>query len=111
MLGHTTRNRFSDSNIFVKNLAQGFDGIATQQRPQALTMLKPVSTNTLILAGKNEKMKKLELFEDIFHTFLKCKRKGRTQLKLLTFMHIYNRKHYKRSKTYVYRTEKLLRTC
>ena len=31
-------------------------------------MLKPVSTNTLIFDGKNEK---LELFEDLFHTMLK----------------------------------------
>ena len=31
-------------------------------------MLKPVSTNTLIFDGKNEKF---ELFEDIFHTMLK----------------------------------------
>ena len=31
-------------------------------------MLKPVSTNTLIFGGKNEKF---ELFEDLFHTMLK----------------------------------------
>ena len=31
-------------------------------------MLKPVSTNTLIIDGKNEKF---ELFEDLFHTMLK----------------------------------------
>ena len=31
-------------------------------------MLKPVSTNTLIFDGKNEKF---ELFEDLFHTLLR----------------------------------------
>ena len=31
-------------------------------------MLKPVSTNTLIFDGKNEK---IEIFEDLFHTMLK----------------------------------------
>ena len=39
-----------------------------KQRPQAATMLKPVSTKTLIFDGKNEKV---ELFEDLFHTVLK----------------------------------------
>ena len=43
-------------------------GIATQQRPQTATMLKPISRNTLISIGKNEK---LELFEDLLHTMLK----------------------------------------
>ena len=38
------------------------------QRPQAPTMLKPVSTNTLMFDGKNEKF---ELFENLFHTMLK----------------------------------------
>ena len=38
------------------------------QPPQAAKMLKPVSTNTLIFDGKNQKF---ELFEDLFHTMLK----------------------------------------
>ena len=42
--------------------------IATQQRPQAATMLTPVSTNRLMFDGKNEKF---ELFEHLFHTMLK----------------------------------------
>ena len=62
------RNQNSDPNNSINRLADAIVGIATQQRPQAATMLKPVSTNTLIFDGKNEKF---ELFEDLFHTLLK----------------------------------------
>ena len=64
----TPRNQNSDANNSINRLADAIAGIATQQRPQAATMLKPVSTNTLIFDGKNEKS---ELFEDLFHTMLK----------------------------------------
>ena len=64
----TPRNQNSDANNSINRLADAIAGIATQQRPQAATMLKPVSTNTLIFDGKNEKF---ELFEDLFHTMLK----------------------------------------
>ena len=64
----TPRNQNSDANISINRLAEAITGIATQQRPQAATMLKPVSTNTLIFDGKN---KKFELFENLFHTMLK----------------------------------------
>ena len=64
----TPRNQNSDANNSINRLADAIAGIATQQRPQAATMLKPVSTNTLIFDEKNEK---LELFEDLFHTMLK----------------------------------------
>ena len=63
----TPRNQNSDANNSINRLADAIAGIATQQRPQAATMLKPVSTNTLIFDGKNEKF---ELFEDLFHTML-----------------------------------------
>ena len=63
-----TPRQNSDTNISINRLADAIAGIATQQRPQAATMLKPVSTNTLIFDGKNEKF---ELFEDLFHTMLK----------------------------------------
>ena len=62
------RNQNSDANNSINRLADTIAGIATQQRPQAATMLKPVSTNTLFFDGKNEK---IELFEDLFHTMLK----------------------------------------
>ena len=62
------RNQTLDANNSNNRLVNASAGIATQQRPQAATMLKPVFTNTLIFDGKNEKF---ELFEDLFHTMLK----------------------------------------
>ena len=64
----TPRNQNLDASISINRLADAIAGIATQQRPQAATTLKPVSTNTLIFDGKNEKF---ELFEELFHTMLK----------------------------------------
>ena len=64
----TPRNQNSDANNSINRLADALAGIATQQRPQEATMLKPISTDTLIFDGKNEKF---ELFEDLFHTMLK----------------------------------------
>ena len=68
MVEQTPRNQNSDSNNSINCLVDEIAGIATQQRPQATTMLKPVSTNTLIFDGKN---KKFDFFEDLFHTMLK----------------------------------------
>ena len=51
----TPRNQNSDANNFTIRLADATAGIATQQQPQAVTMMKPVSENTLIFDGKNEK--------------------------------------------------------
>ena len=64
----TPTNQNSDANNSNKRLADTISGIATQRRPQTTTMLKPVSTSTLIFNGKNEIF---ELFEDLFHTMLK----------------------------------------
>ena len=58
----------SDANNAINRPADAIAGIATQQRPQAATMLTPVSTSTLIFYRKKEK---IELFEDLFHTMLK----------------------------------------
>ena len=63
----TPTNQNLEANNSINRLADAIAGITTQQRPQAATMLKPVSTNTLIFDGKNEKF---ELFEDLFHTML-----------------------------------------
>ena len=68
MVEQKPRNQNSDANNSINRLADAIAGIATQQRPQAATMLKPVSTNTIIFNGKNEKF---ELFEDLFQTMLK----------------------------------------
>ena len=67
MVEQTPRQN-SDANNSINRLVDAIAGIATQQRPQAATMLKPVSTNTLIFDGKNEKF---DSFEDLFHTRLK----------------------------------------
>ena len=64
----TPTNQDLNANNSINRLADAIAGITTQQRPQAAPMLKPVSTNTLIFDGKNEKF---ELFEDLFHTMLK----------------------------------------
>ena len=68
MVEQTPRNQNSDANNSINRLADAIAGIATQQQPQAATMLKPVSTSKLIFDGKNEKF---ELSEDLFHTMLK----------------------------------------
>ena len=68
MVEQSPTNQNFDANSSINHLVDAIAGIATQQRPQAATILKPVSTNTLIFDGKNEKF---ELFEDLFHTMLK----------------------------------------
>ena len=47
MVEQTPRNQNSDANNSINRLADAIAGIATQQRLQRATMLKPVSTNTL----------------------------------------------------------------
>ena len=76
------RNQNSDANKSIERLADAIAGIATQQRPQAATMLKPVSTNTLFFDGKNEKF---ELFEDLFHTMLKMQPEMKEAMKIKHF--------------------------
>ena len=78
----TPRNQDSDANNSINRLADAITGIATQQRPQAATMLKPVSTNTLVFDGKNEKF---ELFEDLFHAMLKMQPKMTEAIKINHF--------------------------
>ena len=65
---HTPTHQNLDANNSINRLADAIAGITTQQPSQATTMLKPVSTSTLIFDGKNEKF---ELFEDLFHTMIK----------------------------------------
>ena len=82
MVEQTPRNQNLDANNSINRLADAIAGMATQQRPQAATMLKPVSTNTLIFDGKNEKF---ELFEDLFHTMLKMQPEMTEAMKLNHF--------------------------
>ena len=78
----TPRNQNPDTNNSINRLPDAIAGIATQQQPQAATMLKPVSTNTLIFDGKNEKF---ELFEDLFHTMLKMQPRMTEAMKINHF--------------------------
>ena len=89
MVEQTSKNQNSNANNSINRLVDTIAGIATQQRPQAATMLKLVSTNTLIFDGKNDKV---ELFEDLFHTMLKIQ----TEMTELTIsMHICAKKLFK----------------
>ena len=82
VIEQTPRNQNSDANNSINRLADAIAGIATQQRPQTATMLKPVSTNTLIFDGKNEKF---ELFQDLFHTMLKMQQEMTEAMKFHHF--------------------------
>ena len=79
MVEQTPRNQNSDANNSINRLADAIAGIATQQRPQAATMLKPVSTNTKIFNDKNEKF---ELFGDLFHKMLKMQPDKKKAMKI-----------------------------
>ena len=85
-------------------LADAIAGIATQQRPQAATMLKPLCTNTLIFDGKSESF---ELFEDLFHTMLKMQTEMTEAMKIGHFHAIYKKKHFKHLEKQVHQTRKL----
>ena len=82
MVEQTPRNQNSDGNNSINRLADANVGIATQQRSQAPTMLKPVSTNTLIFDGKTEKF---EFFEDFFQIMLKMQPEMREAMKINHF--------------------------
>ena len=75
-------NQNLDANNSINRLADAIAGITTQQRSQAATMLKSVSSNTLIFDGKNEKF---ELFEDLFHTMLKMQPEMTEAMKINQF--------------------------
>ena len=92
----TPRNQNLDANNSINRLADAIAGIATQQRPQAATMLKPINTNTLIFDGKNEKF---ELFEDLFHTMLKIQPETTEAMKINHFHAHLQKKHFKHSET------------
>ena len=75
-------NQDLDANNSINRLVDAIAGITTQKRPQAATTLKPVSTNTLIFDGENEKF---ELFEDLFHTMLKMQPEMTEAMKINLF--------------------------
>ena len=90
LVEETPRNQNSDTNNSINRLADAIAVIATQQRPQAATMLQAVSTNTLSFDGKNEKY---ELFENLFHTMHKMPAEMTEAWKLTIFMPIFGKKH------------------
>ena len=68
----TTGNQDSDANSSINCLVDAIAGIATQQRPQVATLLRPVSTNTIISDRRN---KEVEHFENLFHRRLEMQGK------------------------------------
>ena len=82
MVEQTPRNQNSDANNSIDCLVDAIAAFATQQQLQRATMLKPVSNNTIIFDGKNEKF---ELFEDLFHTKLKMQPEMREAMKINQF--------------------------
>ena len=68
----TPRNQNLDTNNSINRLADAIAGMATQQRPQAATMLKPVSTDTLFFDGK---MRKSNSLRNYFTQCSKCNRR------------------------------------
>ena len=68
MVEQTPRNQNSDTNNSSNHLTDALACFATQQQPQAATMLKPVYTKTINFDWNNENF---ELFEDLFHKMLK----------------------------------------
>ena len=68
MLEEIPRDQNLDTNKSINRLVDAIAGFATQQWPQAATILKPVSKNTLIFDRENKKFK---IIEDLFHTMLK----------------------------------------
>ena len=82
MVEQKPRNQNSDSYNSINRLADAIAGIATQQRPHAATMIKPVSTNTLFFDGKNENF---EIVEDLFHSMLKMQPETTEAMKINHF--------------------------
>ena len=82
MVEQRPRNQNSDANNSITRLLDTIAGIATQQLPQAATMLKPVSTNTLLFDGKNET---IEFFEHLIHTMLKMQPQMTEAMKIYHF--------------------------
>ena len=72
----TPRNQNSDANNSINRVADAIAGIATQQRQKAATMLKLVSTNTLIFDGKKRNSNSLKTY------FTQCSKCNRRRQKL-----------------------------
>ena len=62
MVEQKPTNQNSDANNSLNRLVDAIAEISTQQRPQAATMLKPVSTNTLSFDGKTRNLNSLKTY-------------------------------------------------
>ena len=69
MVEQTPRNENTDANIPINRLVEAIAGIPNQQRPQASTMLKPLSTNPFFSKGNT---KNLNFLMPCFAQCLKC---------------------------------------
>ena len=82
MVEQTPKYQNSDTKSSIFCLSDANAGIGNQQRPQAATRLKPLSTITLIFDGKN---KKFELFKHLFHPMLKMQPEKTEAMKINHF--------------------------
>ena len=108
MVEQSPRNQNFDANNSINRLVDANAGIATQQRPQAATMLKPVSTNTLIF---DDKIEKFELFEDLFQTKLKMQPEMTEAMKINQFHAHLQKEALQTFRKLVLQTRKLSMTC
>ena len=72
MVEQKPRNQNLDTNSSINRLVDAVAGIATQQRPQAATTLKPVTTNSFIFDGT---MRNLNFLKTYFTQCSKCNKK------------------------------------
>ena len=72
MVEQSPRIYIFDGNNSINRLADAIEGIATQERPQAVTMLKPVSTKTIFFDGKTRNLNSLKTY---FTQCSKCNQK------------------------------------
>ena len=82
MVEQTPGNQDLDANNSIDRLIDSIGGIATQQRPEATTKLKAISTNTLSFDGENESF---DFFENLFHPMLKIQPEMTETMKINPF--------------------------
>ena len=89
MVEQTPKKHNFDASNSINCLADANAAIATQELPQAATMLKLVFTNTLIFDGKNVNLN--FSFENLIHTMLK-KQLEMTETMKINHFHAHLRK-------------------
>ena len=102
MVEQTPGNQNLDANTSINRLADAFAGSATQQRPQAATMLKPIATNTFFMA----KTRNLNCLKPISHNAQNATENDGSHEN----QPFYEKKHFKRLEIEVHQTRKLSMT-